>query len=94
MSFYRDRVVKVTHNRVNTHFDPYLVDKPSRIIYDCSRNIWRFIMENTPETNAIAILEKQNTDLKVALLKALLWTDEEYDVGQWREEAQKLIDSI
>lgn len=32
--------------------------------------------------------------LRSALQKALLWTDEENDVGPWREEAEQLITDL
>lgn len=31
-------------------------------------------------------------ELREALKNAILWTDEEHDVGQWREEANRLIE--
>jgi hypothetical protein len=32
--------------------------------------------------------------LRSAFFKALLWTDEENDVGPWREEAEQLISDL
>lgn len=43
--------------------------------------------------SAITIIEEQDADieqLRDALRKALLWTDEENDVGPWRKEAEAL----